>query len=225
MTAVDVITAPTTTANGGSVDALAAAICLGEKRSTLLFASYERTSQREKLVLELRDALPELNLVELSLNDGRLGTRDRTSGFFEKMRTLADGNGGDRPIDAVLLVDWEKRLRPAALRDEQATTTLTGLFNRGRNHLTEAFPLPIVVLVPSDTLGVIEERAPDFVSWKSGVFSFSYDEDDETGTSPPIDSMSRLDRKPWEVFRGAAALEDEIFGRETDIERLLEIER
>lgn len=153
--------------------ALAAMVRLGERRFTPAFVWYERPSQRARLIGRLERALPEKRLVAVSLQDPRIDVRERTARFFETLHRIADENADGEGFDAVVLLDWEQRLRPA-LRDQQPVSTFAGLFNRGRPLLKEAFPCPFLVFVPRDAMAALEERAPDFVSWNSGLFYFPF---------------------------------------------------
>jgi HEAT repeat protein len=195
-------------------------IRLGAGSFTLIKVNYDYLGQRDVIIARLRAALPEKNLVTVSLRklDPRLpkSAVELCDGLEELARRNADG----KTVDAVLLVDWEQRLSQDRPPQQQPSDTLTELFNFGREALKERFHCPFIVFLPRWAASIVYCLAPDLMSGRSGSFYFA---SENIRVAPSSESVESTSAEWWDIFRGAAALtpEDRIVGRERDLEKFL----
>ncbi len=162
---------------GGVRDPLPALVSLlelGRGEFTLGTVQYERSGQREGIIARLQSTVPERTLVRVSLQDPALRFHDLPVAFFQTLERVARRRG-QGSYDAVLLVDWEKRLDRAQPAGRQPRTSLTSFFNMGRDILAQTLSCPLIVLLPNWAMALVQQMAPDFVSWRSGVFVFPFD--------------------------------------------------
>jgi hypothetical protein len=114
------------------MDALVALLELGRGRFTLAFVSYERPSHRDWIIPRLRFRLLSWNLGEVSLVDPVLARAPSAEGLFAAIERAAARSVGGRPIDALLLADWEKAIDFDHPDGAQPASALLGVFNMGR---------------------------------------------------------------------------------------------
>lgn len=170
-----------------SMNALTNVLHFNEGRYTNLFVWYEHPSQRSRLISRLERRLPDHRFVKLSLQDPRIDPRERTGQFFVRLKQIADENANSEHYDVVLLLDWEQLLTPESFRDPQAVPSYTELFNFLRPILKKLFSCPLVTLVPQETMKMLRDMAPDFVTWTGGIFFFPLGATEiEAGLRAPI---------------------------------------
>ena len=167
--------APSSQPTNDPLNALVSLIKLGSGEFTLGTVQYEQPSQRRRIITRLHRALPDKNLVTVSLQDSSLDLLSAPERLFTNLERIARRNDGGKKIDAVLLVDWDKRLRHGLPLDQQPSTALVGLFNIGRDILKKHFPCPLIVLSPNWAAKIVQHLAPDLISWRSGSFDFPSD--------------------------------------------------
>jgi hypothetical protein len=147
----------------------------GQGRFQLGAVYYDLPGQRDEILIRIRERLPNWNLVAVSLQDLALDLNNLSPRLIESLREIAAYNAGGRAIDAVLLLDWDRRLAADLPADEQPPSALVEALNIGREALRERFDCPLVFMLPKWALAKIKETAVDLTSWISGSFYFSCD--------------------------------------------------
>lgn len=162
----------------GEIEALCQLVKLGQGHFTLALVEYDLPRACAGVLAHLREQFPDLNVVEAELSppppDAPL-----TYTVLDQLKKIVQASSPNKPPDALLLTGLET-LFPHASEDDQISDeqhrALQPL-NLGRNLLAEEFPCPVLIFLPKAAMEVVLTSAPDFVSWKSGFFTFESDLD------------------------------------------------
>jgi hypothetical protein len=136
---------------------------------------YDLSIQRDEIFENLTDALTGWKLVPVSFQDLDLDLRNLTGKFVENLEALAKRNAARKCIDAVLLLDWEKRIDPDLPGDRQPPSSLLAVFNLVRELFERAFGCPVIVFTNRRAMDVIQRVAIDLSSWFIGPIDFPCD--------------------------------------------------
>jgi HEAT repeat protein len=148
---------------------------VGRGRFRLGALSYDLPGQRDEILVQLRERLPDWNLVAVSLQDRALDLHNLSARLIETLGEIATAAAGGRAPDAVLLLDWDQRLVRDLPGDRQPPSALVGVLNLGREVFRQQFACPVVIVLPNWALAKIKETAVDLDSWISGSFYFPCD--------------------------------------------------
>ncbi|MCW5978729.1 MAG: tetratricopeptide repeat protein [Bryobacteraceae bacterium] len=148
------------------------------------FAAAAHPSLKQRLIAEIRAALPEKEIVELAVDPAAeagivtqwklaLGERRPDALFVHGLETLFDLTTGDSPA--------------------------IGMFNFNRDYVTRRFPFPVVFWAPEFAIREFARAAPDFWSGRSQLYRFTGEEGDAKETLEAVDAeldwnLSRKDK-------------------------------
>jgi hypothetical protein len=144
-----------------SYDRLMVSIELGLGRLSLLIAVCDDAGLRERVINRYREELGGLGVTH-----GRRSFPAGNPSLYGILRDVEEKNVviSVMGVEHLLALD----IQTGTIREQ---TELFGYLQWTREALRE-YAFPIVLWVPSRLVALLEERAPDFWSWRSGVFWF-----------------------------------------------------
>jgi tetratricopeptide (TPR) repeat protein len=130
---------------------------------SLAFVRWNHPGEESEPAATVRAECPELTVLDIRLSHEE--SRD-------PLPALAQRIPRNPPPDAAFVYGMEKAFPDfLSYRDDDRPPVLTAL-NLQRDAFPKAIPFPLVFWLPDHALGLIARGAPDFWSFRSGVFEF-----------------------------------------------------
>jgi tetratricopeptide (TPR) repeat protein len=141
------------------LDRLERAIRWSEEFS-LLFVKCNHYSQREWMRRALLERLPDIQVLEIVLEDPIISLLDEITAHWN----------ATNPPHAICVYGLE-----ISISEQREASPVLGRLNHDRDLLRRAIPVPLLIWLPDFALDCLARGAPDFWAWRSGVYEFPTD--------------------------------------------------
>jgi hypothetical protein len=166
------------TDNTSEFEALCRLIRRGQEEFFFVLVRYDLPQRRRELLDKLAAALPEVNLVTVTLAPPAPDVSS-TYNVLDQLRDRAHAASPDRAPDVLVILGYETLLLEDPERPDSPPAPELGRaiqpLNLGRNLLKEAFPCPVLLCLPQNAMAVFLNNAPDLATWRSGYYRFNSD--------------------------------------------------